>query len=97
MCPGKTCPLAYNILYIWQALYHILTISDIMYTVYGPIRREDCDGSLLRQVSKQARDLYPPGYHHEERQACDIGHVPLLRDKGIPDRRQPLRYLVSNP
>ena len=57
MFPAKTCPLAYNILYIWWALYHILTICGIMYTVYGPIRREDCDGSLLRQVSEQARDL----------------------------------------
>ena len=38
MYPGKTCPLAYNILYIWRALYHILTVCDIMYTVYGPIK-----------------------------------------------------------
>jgi hypothetical protein len=53
----KTCQLAYNILYISCALYHILTICYVMYTVYGPIRREDCDGSLLRQVSKQARDF----------------------------------------
>jgi hypothetical protein len=49
-------------------------------------RRERDATSLLRKVQEEGRDQGREAGHLEEQEACGQRLMPVLRDKGIPDR-----------
>jgi len=50
-------------------------------------RRRDNGSSLLREVPEKGRDQEREAGDLEEQASCDAGHMPCLRDQGIPHRQ----------
>ena len=47
---------------------------------------EVSNGSILHEVQVEAGDTKSNASHAQERQACDTGDMPHLRDEGVPNR-----------